>query len=110
MRPSIPISPSITDEVVDRLARLEEQVRQLAASVDKLANRDAELDAGFRAMSDRLSTALTAQAEMFRSALEDTARNFVTRDDWNFWKNLLTAAMLAMLAYGWNNLTGMLHR
>ena len=85
---------AVTDEVVDRLARLEEQVRQLAASVDKLANRDAEL----------------AQSEMFRSSLEETSKKFVSREDWAFWKSLLTAALLALVAYAWANLTNVVHR
>ncbi len=99
----------VTDEVVDRLARLEEQVRQLAASVDKLANRDAELDASFRMLSDRVTSGLAAQSEMFRTSLEDTSKKFVSREDWAFWKSLLTAALLAMIAYGWASLTSALH-
>ena len=101
---------AVADEVVDRLARLEEQMRQVAAAVEKLANRDAELDASFRAMSDRFTTAMATQAEMFRASLEDTTKKFVSREDWAFWKSLLTAALLALLAYGWSNLAGGSHR
>jgi hypothetical protein len=113
MRPNV--SPNaglvaVADEVVDRLARLEEQMRQVVVAVDKLANRDAELDASFRAMSDRFTAGMTAQAEMFRASLEETTKKFVSREDWAFWKTLLTAALLALLAYGWSNLTGAPHR
>ncbi len=101
---------AVADEVVDRLARLEEQMRQVVVAVDKLANRDTELDASFRAMSDRFSASLGSQAEIFRSSLEETTKKFVSREDWAFWKSLLTAALLAMIAYGWSNLTGMPHR
>lgn len=112
MRSSIPktVGLAVTDEVVDRLARLEEQVRQLAASVDKLANRDAELDASFRVLSDRFTSGLAAQSELFRSSLEETSKKFVSREDWALWKSLLTAALLAMIAYGWTSLTSAIHR
>ncbi len=101
---------AMADEVVDRLARLEEQVRQLAVSVDKLTIRDSELDVSFRTMSDRLTAALSGQADMFHNALEETTKRFVSREDWVFWKNLLTAALLALVAYGWSNLTGFVRR
>jgi hypothetical protein len=101
---------AVADEVVDRLARLEEQMRQVAAAVEKLAARDAELDASFRAMSDRLSGAMSAQAEMFRASLEETTAKFVSREDWAFWKSLLTAALLAFIAFGWSSLIGAAHR
>ncbi len=101
---------AMANEVVDRLARLEEQVHQLAVSVDKLASRDAELDASFRGVSERFTAALNGQSEMFHHSLEETTKRFVTREDWTFWKNLLTAALFAMMAYGWSNLTGTMHR
>lgn len=101
---------AMTDEVVDRLARLEEQMRQVVTAVERLASRDAELDASFRAMSERFSSSMSAQAELFRTSLEETSKRFVSRDDWAFWKSLLTAALLALLAYGWSSLTGGVHR
>ena len=35
---------AMADEVVERLARLEEQMRHVVNAVERLANRDAELD------------------------------------------------------------------
>jgi hypothetical protein len=96
----------MTDELVDRLARLEEQMRYVVAAVEKLSTRDAELDASLRAMSDRFTQALAGQAETFRASLQDVTSKFVSREDWAFWKSLLTASMLALLAYGWNALLG----
>ncbi len=102
-------NPPMTDELVDRLARLEEQMRYVVAAVEKLGTRDAELDASFRAMSDRFTLALASQAETFRASLQDVTGKFVSREDWAFWKSLLTASMLALLAYGWNALLGAHH-
>ena len=101
---------AVADEVVDRLARLEEQMRNVVAAVDRLSSRDSELDASLRAMSDRFTTSLAAQAEMFRSSLEETTTKFVSREDWAFWKSLLSAGVLALIAYGWTSLTGATHR
>jgi hypothetical protein len=99
-------NPPMTDELVERLARLEEQMRYVVAAVEKLGSRDAELDASFRAMSDRFTLALASQADTFRASLQDVTGKFVSREDWAFWKSLLTASMLALLAYGWNALLG----
>ncbi len=101
---------AMADEVVERLARLEEQMRHVVSAVERLANRDAELDASLRAMSDQFTSALSGQAEMFRDSLKEVTENFVSRDDWAFWKSLLTAAFLALIAFGWNALVGGLHR
>lgn len=95
---------AMADEVVERLARLEEQMRHVLMAVEKLSNRDAELDASLRAMSDRFSAALTTQTETFREAIQDVTEKFVSREDWAFWKSLLTAAILALIAYGWSAL------
>ena len=97
---------AMADEVVERLARLEEQMRHVVNAVEKLANRDAELDASLRAMSEKFNEALAGQAEMFRTSLRDITERFVSREDWSFWKSLLTAALLALLAYGWSALLG----
>jgi seryl-tRNA synthetase len=109
MRPGLPAGGFGTDEVVERLARLEEQVRQLASAVEKLANRDAELDSSLRMMSDRFSSSLAAQSEVLRTSLEESTKKFVSREDWLFWKSLLTAALLAIIAYAWNNITNQPH-
>ena len=77
---------AMTDEVVERLARLEEQMRYVVSAVEKLANRDAELDASLRAISDRFTSALSDQGRVFRESLEKVTERFVTRDDWAFWK------------------------
>ena len=45
----------MTDELVVRLARLEEQMRYVVTAVERLGNRDAELDASFRAMYERFN-------------------------------------------------------
>lgn len=95
---------AMADEVVERLARLEEQMRHVVNAVEKLAGRDAELDASLRAMSEKFNEALAAQAETFRVSLRDITERFVSREDWSFWKSLLTAALLALLAYGWSAL------
>src|SRR5271166_1601044 len=97
---------AVADEVVERLARLEEQMRHVAAAVEKLAARDAELDASFRAMSDRFTAALAGQAEAFRESLKEVTEKFVSRDDWAFWKALLSTALLALIAFGWNAILG----
>ncbi|MGA9865693.1 MAG: hypothetical protein WBQ75_04555 [Acetobacteraceae bacterium] len=97
---------AMADEVVERLARLEEQMRHVVNAVEKLANRDAELDASLRAMSEKFNDSLAAQAEMFRASLRDITERFVSREDWSFWKNLLTAALLGLLAYGWTAVLG----
>lgn len=97
---------AMADEVVERLARLEEQMRHVVLAVEKLANRDTELDASLRAMSDRFNAALTAQSEVFRDSLKDVTDKFVSREDWAFWKSLLTAALVALIAYGWNAIIG----
>jgi len=99
----------MTDELVVRLARLEEQMRYVVTAVEKLGNRDAELDASFRAMSERFNLALASQAETFRESLQDVTGKFVSREDWAFWKSLLTASLLALLAYGWSALLGLRH-
>lgn len=97
---------AMADEVVERLARLEEQMRHVVIAVEKLSNRDAELDASLRAMSDRFSVSLATQAETFREAIHDITEKFVSREDWAFWKSLLTGAILALIAYGWTALIG----
>lgn len=53
---------AMADEVVERLARLEEQMRHVVTAIERLATRDAELDTSFRAMSDRFASALSGQA------------------------------------------------
>jgi hypothetical protein len=53
--PNSPQDVGVTDEVVERLIRLEEQMRHIIWAVEKLASRDAELDASFRATSDRFT-------------------------------------------------------
>ena len=95
---------AMADELVERLARLEEQMRHIASAVERLSNRDTELDASLRGLSDRFNEALAAQAEAFRTSLADIAERFVSREDWAFWKSLLTAALLALIAYGWGTL------
>lgn len=95
---------AMADELVERLARLEEQMRHIAVAVERLSGRDTELDASLRALSDRFNEALAAQAETFRASLADIAQRFVSREDWAFWKSLLTAALLALIAYGWSAL------
>lgn len=98
---------TMADEVVERLARLEEQMRHVVNAVERLANRDTELDASLRAISDRFNDSLAAQAELFRASLRDVTERFVSREDWSFWKNLLTVALLALVAYGWTSLVGL---
>lgn len=95
---------SVADELVERLARLEEQMRHVVTSVERLSNRDAELEASLRALADRFSAALDAQAATFRDSLRDVTDKFVSREDWAFWKSMLTAALLALIAYGWSAL------
>lgn len=111
MRQPVSFNPAplvaVADELVERLARLEEQMRQVAAAVEKLSNRDAELDASLRALSDRFMDALDVQAETFRGSIRDVTDKFVSREDWAFWKSLLTAALLALIAYGWSALIGL---
>lgn len=101
---------AVSDEIVDRLARLEEQMRHIANAVEKLANRDAELDASLRAMSDRFTLALAAQSESLRESVRQIGDKFVTREDWAFWKNVLTGGTLALIALGWNVLIGTIKR
>jgi hypothetical protein len=95
---------AVADELVERLARLEEQMRQVLSAVERLSTRDAELETRLSAMADRFAAALDAQAVAFRSSLRDATNTFVSREDWGFWKNLLTAALLALIAYGWTTL------
>ncbi len=104
--PSAKATPliSFVDELVERLARLEEQMRHVVTSVERLSNRDSELEASLRALADRFSAALDAQAATFRDSLRDVTDKFVSREDWAFWKSMLTAAMLALIAYGWSAL------
>jgi predicted nuclease with TOPRIM domain len=104
--PRIGALVEVTDELVERLARLEEQMRQVLVAVERLSNRDAELEASLRTLADRFSAALDTQAETFRQSLRDVTDKFVSREDWAFWKSLLTAALLALLAYGWTALIG----
>jgi hypothetical protein len=97
------VPPLLTsDEIIVRLTRLEEQMRYVVTAVEKLASRDAELDASSRAMNERFSMALASQADTFRASLQEVTGRFVSREDWAFWKSLLTASLLALLAYGWN--------
>lgn len=98
---------TMADEVVERLARLEEQMRHVVNAVERLANRDIELDISLRAISDKFNDSLAAQAELFRANLGDVTERFVSREDWSFWRNLLTAALLALVAYGWSSLVGL---
>jgi hypothetical protein len=95
---------AVADEVVERLARLEEQMRYVVKAVERLSGRDSELEANLRGLSERFNEALSAQAETFRASLAEIADRFVTREDWSFWKSLLTAALLALIAYGWSAL------
>ncbi len=97
---------AITDELVERLARLEEQMRHVVTAVEKLSNRDAELEASLRSLAERFTAALEGQAETFRQSLRDVTEKFVSREDWAFWKSLLTGALLALIAYGWSTLIG----
>jgi hypothetical protein len=97
---------AVADELVERLARLEEQMRQVLAAVERLSSRDAELEASLRALADRFAAALDAQAAAFRDSLRDVTDKFVSREDWAFWKSLLTAGLLALIAYGWTTLIG----
>jgi len=97
---------AVADELVERLARLEEQMRQVLAAVVRLSSRDAELEARLRSLADRFSAALEIQAETFRESLRDVTERFVSREDWAFWKSLLTAALLALVAYGWTAMIG----
>ncbi|HET6183216.1 MAG TPA: hypothetical protein VFA03_06430 [Acetobacteraceae bacterium] len=99
----------MADEVVERLARLEEQMRYVVAALDRLASRDSELDENLRLVSERFNLALANQAEAFRVSLAEITDRFVSRDDWSFWKNMLTAALLALVAYGWGAMIS-LHR
>lgn len=98
---------TMADEVVERLARLEEQMRHVVNAVERLANRDAELDTSLRAISEKFNDSLAAQAELFRASLRDVTERFVSREDWSFWRNLLTAALLALVAYGWSSLVSL---
>ncbi len=81
-------------------------MRQVLTAVERLSNRDAELEASLRGLADRFASALDAQAETFRDSLRDVTDKFVSREDWAFWKSLLTAALLALVAYGWTTLIG----
>jgi hypothetical protein len=110
--PFPPSGASISEELLVRLARLEEQMRHVVAAVDKLAERDSELESGLRAMSDRFSVAMSTQAEALRDSLQHLTDKFVSREDWAFWKSLLTAGVIAMIAYGWHAMLGSfgLHR
>ena len=101
---------AMADELVERLARLEEQMRHVVTAVEKLSNRDSEIDEGLRQLSDRFTSSLAAQADSFNEALREVTETFVSREDWAFWKSLLVAAFLALIAYGWNTLVGTLHR
>lgn len=98
---------TMADEVVERLARLEEQMHHVLSAVERLANRDTELDASLWAISDRFNDSLTAQAELLRASLRDVTERFVSREDWSFWRNLLTAALFALVAYGWSSLVSL---
>lgn len=100
---------SIADEVVERLTRLEEQMRYVVKAVERLSGHDRELEDSLKNLSERFNEALTAQAETFRASLAEIAERFVSREDWTFWKNLLTAALVALVAYGWAALVG-IHR
>jgi predicted nuclease with TOPRIM domain len=105
-----PFLASGVEEVVERLARLEEQMRHVATAVEKLANRDAELDASLRAISEHFNASLTSQREMFQASLKEVTESFVSREDWLFWKNLLMAAFIGLIVFGWNSLIGVVHR
>ncbi len=109
---SSPAAPfgAVVDEVVERLARLEEQMRHVALAVEKLANRDSEIEESLRALSERFTAGIAAQGEMFQESLKEVTESFVSREDWAFWKSLLMAAFLALIAYGWNTLIGGLRR
>ena len=98
------------EEIVERLVRLEEQMRHVAIAVEKLASRDAELEESLRAMSERFNTSLATQRELFQASLKEVTESFVSREDWTFWKNLLMAAFIGLIAFGWNSLIGVLHR
>lgn len=100
---------AVSDEIVERLARLEEQMRHVVNAVEKLTNRDAELDMYLRTISDRFTAALATQAESLRESVRQIGDKFMTRDDWAFWKNILTGGLLALIALGWSVLIGAIH-
>lgn len=101
---------AVADELVERLTRLEEQMRHVLMALEKLSSRDTEIDDGMRQLSDRFTASLSKQAEVFHESLREVTDTFVSREDWAFWKSLLVAAFLALIAYGWNSLVGSLHR
>lgn len=101
---------AMADELVERLARLEEQMRHVVTAVEKLSSRDSEIDESLRQLSDRFTASLAAQADSFHESLREVTETFVSREDWAFWKSLLVAAFLALIAYGWSTLIGTVHR
>ena len=100
----------VADQLVERLARLEEQMRHVVTAVEKLSSRDAEIDESLRKLSDRFSTSLAEQADSFRESLRKVTETYVSREDWTFLRSLLVAVFLAFFAYCWNILIGPPHR
>jgi hypothetical protein len=101
---------AIADEVVDRLARLEEQMRYVGNAVEKLATRDSEIEANLRQLAEKFAAGLAEQNEMFQNSLQEVTQSFVSREDWAFWRSLLMAALLTLVAYGWNAVFALGHR
>jgi hypothetical protein len=97
---------AIAEDVLERLARLEEQLRSLAAAVERLGDRDTHLDQGMRILVDRVQSMVTGQAEDFRESLERLSGKFASREDMAMVKALVLAAIGTLSAFAFRRITG----
>lgn len=94
------------EDLSERLARVEEQLRSVAQALEQLTGRDTDLDQGIRALADRLQAALSEQAHEFREAIDKISSRFATREDMSMVKGLIIAAVGALSAYAFHRVTG----
>lgn len=98
--------PRIAEDVLERLARLEEQIRVLAVAVERLGGRDADLDQGMRTLADRVQSMMAEQAQDFRDGLERLSGRFASREDMTMVKGLVLAAIGTLSAFAFHRITG----
>ncbi|HTW27884.1 MAG TPA: hypothetical protein VME92_12210 [Acetobacteraceae bacterium] len=94
------------DDLLERLARVEEQLHSVAAAVERLATRDTDLDQGMRALAERVQSGLLAQAQEFREMIERLSGKYASREDLAMIKGLLVAAFGSLSAFAFHRITG----
>jgi TolA-binding protein len=94
------------EDLIERLTRLEEQIRSLSGSVERLATRDVDLDQGLRTLAERMQTSLNEHSQEFRDSLDRIGGKFASRDEMAMVRALLLAAFGTLSAFALHHVTG----